>query len=223
MKSTRLDCIRTGVIFSLAFFLISVLTAALVQASAGDRILRLVRERYEALNTLSVHFEARYAVPGAEDVQMDEGRFFMARGGRFRTETEQQTIVSDGQILWMFNSMQNQVIIRSLKDGADDLVTPRKLLYEYPDHYEIQSVEQSTFGGLECDLLVLVPKRDTDPTRQLQVWVDRSEHFTRKFLLEDLADNITIFEFEAFKLNLELADDTFHFTPPEGAEVIDMR
>lgn len=192
-------------------------------AGKGERILRRVQEKFEGLETLSVHFESRYIALGSEDVQVDAGRLYIAKGGRFRTETNQQTIVSDGQSVWMYNSLENQVIIRDLESGADDIVTPQKLLYEYPDRYHIQDVVEDMHCGLPCDRLVLVPKEETDPARQLQVWIDRPENLTRKFLLEDLADNITVFEFEAFRLNENLPEETFRFTPPEGAEVIDMR
>lgn len=215
--------IRTGGMLPVFLLAAVIFVPFSARAGKGERILRSVQEKFEGLESLSVHFEARYFAPGSEDVQVDAGRLYMATGGRFRTETGQQTIVSDGQSIWMFNSLENQVIIRDIESGAEDLITPQKLLYEYPERYRIQEVKEQTYSGSSCDLLVLIPKEETDPARQLHVWIDQSENLTRKFLLEDWADNVTVFEFEAFRLNEKLPEETFRFTPPEGAEVIDMR
>ena len=212
-----------GSILPLSAFFCLILPTRVAWAGKGEDIIRRVQSKFEALSTLSAHFGVRCQSEGIEEVRQEEGTLFMDGQGRFRTETAGQTVVSDGQTVWMYNRQENQVIIRSAQSAAEDLLTPQKLLYEYPAKYRIDKVAEIDYSGRLCDQLVMVPKEETDPTRQLQVWVDRRESITRKVWIEDLAGNVTTFEFEAFQFGLELPPETFHFIPPEEAEVIDIR
>ncbi|TKJ40389.1 hypothetical protein CEE37_08690 [candidate division LCP-89 bacterium B3_LCP] len=188
----------------------------------SNAIIKRVQEKYEELKTLSAHFEYRYQT-GTGEVKSEAGLLFLAEGDKFKTETPSQITICDGNTLWMYNSLEKQVIIKNTEDSEDGLITPEKLLYEFPARYEVKEVNKVIYAGLVCDKLVMVPKDPTDPARQLQVWIDRDESLTRKFYLEDLADNVTVFEFEDYKYNEKLPEDTFQFVPPQGVEVIDMR
>jgi outer membrane lipoprotein carrier protein len=194
-----------------------------VSAAAGDNIIAEVQKKFESLTTLNAHFEVWYQVSGAPEVKTEVGKIYMDDKGGFRTETEEQLVVCDGETIWMYNVNQQQVIIRHKDEGADDIITPQRLLYEYPDLYQVDETRTDEFNGRPCHVLVMKPIQETDPTRQLLVWVDQENFLTRKFQVEDLADNVTIFEFEAFQLGEPLPEGTFHFSPPGGVEIIDMR
>ena len=222
-KSHRNRSFLIGSILPLLVSICLILASQVAFAGKGEAIIRKVQEKFESLNTLSVHFEALLQSDLEGESQCEAGVIYLDSTGRYRTETTTQTIVFDGRSIWMYNSNENQVIIRSAEQGADDLLTPQRLLYEYPTLYAIENVEKATCSGFPCYRLVMVPKEETDPTRQLQVWIDMKEYLTRKFVLEDLAGNVTTFEFKSFQIGQVLPDATFQFTPPEGAEVIDMR
>lgn len=208
--------------FLLLFFGLAVMSVPAF-AGRGEAIIRRVQEKFESLETLSVHFEMRYQTGQAGGVESQEGMIFLDGQGRFKTETPQETVVSDGKTIWMYNALENQVIVRSNADAAGDMLTPQMLMVQYPSRYTVEKVEEATFSDRLCDVLVMVPKDETDPTRVLKVWIDRKENLTRKLFLEDLAGNATTFEFEAFQLGQKLPAETFQFVPPEGAEVIDLR
>ncbi len=192
-------------------------------AAKGDKVVRRVQERFESITALIAHFEVRYQISGSPEVHSEVGKIFMDGEGRFRTETTEQILICDGQAIWMYNVSQQQVIIRRKNEGTAGIVTPQRLFYEYPDLFEIEEIRKEEFNGHPCHLLVMTPRQETDPTRQLLVWIDQNEYLTRKFQVEDLADNITAFEFEAFQLGEPLPEGTFQFVPPEGVEIIDMR
>ena len=192
-------------------------------AASGDTLIARIQAKFESITTLTAHFEVRYQVSGSSEIQSEVGKIFMNGKGRFRTETGAQTVVSDGQTIWMYNASQRQVIIRHENEDARDFITPQRLLYEYPDLYDIQEIREDMFNEYPCYVLAMIPNRETDPTKQLSVWVDREDYLTRKFQVEDLAENISIFEFEAFQLGEPLPEGIFQFVPPEGVEIIDMR
>ncbi len=209
----------------LPFLLLLVLlwTPAATCAEQGEEVIRKVQETFAGLKTLSVQFKVRYQVSGAGEIREETGRFWMDDSGRFRTETPSQTLVCDGETLWMYDPGQKQVIIRNFADDADDLVTPRKLLYEFPRDYRVVGIEEDRLAGKDCTVLVMNPKSETDPTREIKVWIDSDDFLTRRFLIVDLADNVTLFEFMDYRLNRPIPEDIFTFQPPEGTEIFDLR
>jgi outer membrane lipoprotein carrier protein len=194
-----------------------------VFAGRGDEIVKKVQETFAGLKTLSVRFDMQYQVPESAEIQRETGRFWMDDRGRFRTETQRQTVVCDGRTVWMYNPDQKQVIIRSVADGTDDLVTPGKLLYDYPDLYSVVEIGEDNRSGKTYTVLVMKPKSETDPTREIKVWIDPDDFLTRRFMIVDLADNVTLFDFLNYELNQPIPEDTFTFLPPEGTEIFDLR
>jgi outer membrane lipoprotein carrier protein len=222
-----MNCIYSRIFprFSRKLPLLIVLLAALPslsRAAAGDDVIRRVQTKFQSLKALSVHFDMTYSASDST-VTKFAGKLFLGSPGHFRMESAAQTIVSDGQTLWTYSPDQKQVIIYNPAGNDHPLLTPQQLLFEYPEKYSIKSVKQDKLNSLTCDLLVMTPKDPSDPTKALQIWVDRQESFTRRFQLEDLAGSVTTFDFKDFKTGSSFPDSTYTFAPPAGVEVVDMR
>lgn len=199
--------------------------SAIFSASAADSdgIIKKIQKSFEKHKNLQADYTVEYINDGAADTYIEIGHLVWAGENRFRTDTPEQTIVCDGTTLWMFSAGNGQVIVRNVADGMNDLITPQKLLYEYPAYYEVQKVESVELMGKSCFLLTMKPISDTDPTKSLQVWVDKSNYVTLKFKLVDLADNQTVFTLTNVKFDSDLPDDIFTYDPPKGVEIIDVR
>lgn len=210
-----------GTFLPLAILFCLLLGGNRVHAGKGEDVIQKAQAKFRSLKTLSLRLEVQYKT--ATDSSAEQGRLIWAQGGRFRMETARQTIVSNGKIIWSYNAQENQVILYDARSENNPFLTPQQLLFEYPQKYRVQSVENVTLDDLPCDLLAMQPKDQTDPTKELRVWVDRREHFTRRLQMEDLAGNQTVFNFEDFISGQNLPDSTFHFVPPQTAEVIDAR
>jgi outer membrane lipoprotein carrier protein len=206
-------------ILVLVFFL---LIPMLSHAAAGDDVIRRVQAKFQSLRALSLNFEMTYRAADSTATNFT-GKLYLGAPGHFRMESALQTIVSDGQTVWTYSPDQKQVIVYNNTSSEIPLLTPQQLLFDYPDKYKIKSVKQDKLNGLTCDLLSMTPKDPSDPTKILQIWVDRQESFTRRFQLEDLGGSVTTFDFRDFHTAGALPDTIFTFTTPAGVEVVDMR
>ncbi len=189
------------------------------RAAAGDDVIRRVQDKFKSLKNLSVSF----TMSGGGSPERVEGRLFISDKGRFRLESPGQIIVSDGQTVALYSPPQNQVILYTASESDNPILSPRQLLFDYIKNYRVVSVSDSVVAEAPCDVLEMTPLDPSDPTRLVRVWIDRQECYTRRFLLEDLAGNVTVFDFHGFQIGQKFPADTFHFVPPENAEVIDMR
>lgn len=212
---------RRGCFLPLAAFFCCFWLQSGASAAGGVEIIHKVQAKFKSLKALSMHFEVSYQT--GDGVNAEEGRLYLDNKDRFRMDTAKQTIVCDRKTLWSYNLSDNQVVLYDAEAEGQPFFTPNQLLFDFPKKYRVEGVSDTLLGNLPCYLLQLAPKDETDPARLLQVWVDKKEYFTHRFRLEDLAGNVTIFNFKDFVTGKNLPDSTFQFTPPKGAEVIDTR
>jgi len=153
------------------------------------------------------------------------GRFEFQRPGRFRftyVKPFEQTIVADGQTLWLYDVDLNQVTARKQDQVLGS--TPAALIAAAPDlkalqaEFDlkgmpdrdglqwVQATPRSRDGALQA---VRVGLRVTDKGNELAV-LDILDSFGQRSVLT----------FTAFELNPALAPGLFQFKPPAGADVI---
>jgi outer membrane lipoprotein carrier protein len=192
-------------------------------AGNGEDVIARVQKNFDSVQGLSVHFDMRQQGDGSTVLAEEAGKLFLAEAGRFRMEARSQTVVGDGKTIWSYSPADSQVIIYDAAETQDQILTPRQILFEFPRRYRVQDFQSVAWEGRPADLLIMIPTDEADPTRQLLVWVDRQDGYPRRFQAEDLAGNVTVFDFENYQAGQKFPDDTFRFTPPPGVNVIDMR
>jgi len=149
------------------------------------------------------------------------GTFEFARPNRFRFEYRkpfQQTIVADGQTLWLHDVDLNQVTARK-----QDLVlgsTPAALVAAAPDlaslrrDFQLESGPDS--GGLQW--VVATPKQREGQLKQVRIGF-RGEQLAVLEILDSFGQK-SVMSFDKFQLNPDLPPAAFQFKPPQGADVV---
>ncbi len=184
-----------------------------VQADGLDTLRAFARDVKTGLAT----FTQTVTSPDGARKKNASGSFDFARPDRFRfvyRKPYEQTIVADGQKVWLYDADLNQVTVRSMAQALG--ATPVALL---------------AGNGLERDFdLKALPARDgldwVQATPRAKDSTVRS--FTVGFRGNALAalDIVDAFgqrsqlQFSDVQANARLADDTFRFTPPKGADVV---
>ena len=158
-------------------------------------------------------------------VRTSKGKFAFARPNRFRFDYGkpfEQTIVADGQTLWMFDVDLNQVTARKQADvlGA----TPAALIAASPDmaairaEYDLQA--EPDRDGLQW--VLAKPKIRDGQLQSVQIGL-RGDTTPPTLVALEILDNFgqrSELRFEDFEANPSMPDATFVFKPPNGADVI---
>ena len=221
MLKFRLGLLPVGSRCLILWALLSLCTLPKAQAAVGEGIIKKVQAKIQSIQALTLLFSAQ--IPLEDKVLSEEGRIYFAQGGRFRMESTGQILVCDGKTLWAYAPADSQVIIFAAGAGGTPFFTPQQLLFEYPDKYEVQSVEDVQYRGLSCHLLTMTPRDVTDPMDHMKVWVDRRDNLTRRLEIEDMTGAKSTFTFEDMEIRQNLPDSTFQITLPPAVKVIDMR
>jgi len=151
-------------------------------------------------------------------LQQATGTMQFSRPGKFRWEYNkpyEQTIVGDGSRLWIYDKDLNQVTVRKLDQALGS--SPAALLAgsnEIEKNYTLTNI-----GNQEgLDWLEAVPKTRDTAFERIRLGFGKAG--LEAMELRDQFGQVTVIKFADLERNLKLSPETFHFTPPKGADVI---
>ena len=196
----------------LTAFLFSVSFAA--QADAVDTLKDFVRDVKSGRAT----FTQTVSSPDGAKKRSSSGSFEFLRPNRFRfvyAKPFEQTIVADGQKVWIYDADLNQVSIR--KFSAVLGATPAALLAGGSLDKDFDVSNQPSEGGMEW--VLALPKVKDGAFQSVRIG------FKAKTLaaveITDSFGQRSNLQFSGMQSNVSLAAEAFKFTPPAGADVIE--
>lgn len=153
-----------------------------------------------------------------KQLQQATGTMQFSRPGKFRWEYDkpyEQTIVGDGEKLWIYDKDLNQVTVRKLDSALGS--SPAALLAG--SNAIEKSYTLTNLGNQEgLDWLEAVPK--TKDTAFERIRLGFSKKGLEAMELHDQFGQVTVIKFADVERNLKLSPKIFEFAPPKGADVI---
>ena len=190
----------------------------LARADAVDTLKDFIRD----VKTGRAQFTQTVTSPDGAKKKASSGSFEFARPNHFRfaySKPFEQLIVADGQKVWIFDADLNQASSRKFSSALG--ATPAALL---------------AGGSLDKDF-DLAPVSVNDAAKDGLAWVQSTPKLKEGafksvrvgFRGKDLAaveiidafDQRSLLQFSQFVAGVKFPDDTFRFTPPAGADVIE--
>jgi outer membrane lipoprotein carrier protein len=189
-------------------------------ADAGTALLQRVQQNYEAADGLRATFTQQTRSPFSEDTVTFEGTLLL-QGAKYRIETRQQTLVTDGTTTWIYNPATSQVIINQYVND-ETIITPDEIFTDYLERYNIETTQASDRDGS----IVAIDLAAADTSAyytDVTVHVRRSDAMLTRVRLEDQNGATTLFRLDDIQLNPTFDPEAFTFSPPPDADVVDLR
>lgn len=149
------------------------------------------------------------------------GMFEFARPNRFRFEYRKpfaQTIVADGQTVWLYDVDLNQVTARKQAQVLGS--TPAELVAASPDiatlkrDFELQNAPDR--DGMQW--VQATPKVKDGQLSSVKVGF-RGDDLAALEILDSFGQ-LSVMKFDKLQLNVQLPAGAFDFKPPQGADVV---
>jgi outer membrane lipoprotein carrier protein len=194
--------------------LLLVLGSAAAQADALDRLRDFVRET----KTGRAAFTQTVTPPDGSRVKTSSGSFEFARPDRFRFDYAKpypQTIVADGQKVWMHDPDLNQVTVRKLDQALG--ATPAALLAGNGLERDFTLAGQPARDGLEW---VRATPKLADGGFQWMAVGFRGAQLVAVEILDRFGQR-TLLKLETMQANVAIGPERFRFVPPPGADVLE--
>jgi chaperone LolA len=171
-----------------------------------------------ATKSATATFEQQAFDRAGKVVDRSSGRFAFARPGKFRWAYEkphQQLLVSDGTHLWIYDPDLQQVTVKRIDQAISS--TPAALLAGKDDITQLFTLRDAGAKDGLAWVEALPKAKDTGFDR-VRLGMD-GKTLAAMELFDQLGGH-TVLRFADLKANVAVPPDTFHFTPPQGADVI---
>lgn len=178
----------------------------------AQEVLKNIQNKFNTIDDLSA--DLSQSVNGSVNLK---GKIYYKKENHLRFEFKNVLIVSDGETSWSYNKKDNKVFITDYESDGNKILSINQIIFEYPE-----DCEMSTFESDGKKVLQLIPKDDTFSFNSIQLFVD-SDYLIIKALVDDPATGEIQIDLSEYKLNTNLPDTFFQFSPPEGSKVIDLR
>jgi outer membrane lipoprotein carrier protein len=189
--------------------------------SAQD-ILEKMKKQYESISDAQIRFSQKTRFELSKVEQNVSGTLFLKKTNKYRLETDEQTLLTNGETVWAYSTARNQVLIDHFKID-ENAVTPEKILAGTPTDYSLTLLGRDRIGKTEVVALKLIPKNDQSMVKTLKLWVDNATWFIKKAEITDVNGKQTEYLVIEMKTNIGLEDSRFIYKVPEGTEVVDLR
>jgi outer membrane lipoprotein-sorting protein len=199
------------------------MSSILYSAPDAKKLVKDVQKKYQKVKSLQVDFKQINTFKLSGITNEFFGTLLITNDDKFRLETEDQTMVSDGNTFWRFNKLENQVLIDYAKKTEQDIFL-KDFLFNLEDMYYSQILSENKINNHKVYELKLVPKEiDTSFFTQIKVWIRDKSWEIDKIIYVDYNDNESEYNIEKLKLNPEITEKQFLLEVPEGLDVVDLR
>lgn len=195
---------------------------ALAQQLDVRDVTEKIQRRYETIEDATARFSQQVKFGYSKIEQNFSGTLVMKKPNRYRIESEHQTLVTDGTTVWSYSPMNKQVIVDRYKENQNSL-SPEHFLLNLPSNYYSSILGKELADGSSLVVLRLLPKDDQSFVKSMKVWVEEGTWVVRKVELVDVNDTQTVYTVQDVKLNTNVKESAFVFSPPSGTEVVDLR
>lgn len=205
--------------------LLAVLTVAEAAGAGGrtalDAALAALQARYDATRTLKAAFRQTVESPTLAGPIEASGTVIFEKPNRMRWEyaaPDEQTIVGDGETLWIYQPDLKQVIRTPLR-SAFQSSTPVTFLAGLGD------VRRDFEPSLVADererwVVKLVPRQADAGIGAMQLAIRKTDASVAEARVTDAAGTVTTIRFSGEERNAVVPAETFRFTPPTGVDVV---
>jgi chaperone LolA len=199
------------------FFAIFCLNVSFAQDA--QEIIKKVQSKYNTIKDASATYSQSVKYSSGSS-QSSSGTIYIQKEDKYRIESKNEIIVTDGVTSWSYSKKKKQVIIDNYKNDGNTF-SPNKFLFSYPENFYSDLESTETISGIECYLLKLTP-RYKGSVKSAKIWVDKDDNLIRKITINS-SESVTTYTLKKITLDAGLSSSKFTFSPPEGVEVIDLR
>ena len=206
------------VLFSMSF-------SAVLSADELERILTRIQERYQSISSFSGSFvQVSFRSDADSEPVNAEGIVSYLRPGRMRWDyrlPEEQLMVTDGETLWLYDPLLENVTVQKLSRITEGTVLDFLLgAGDLRQDFRPRTLSRELLHNANGLIIELEPRKKLANLDFIQLEVHPETYDLKTLMMMDRQGNYRTISLNSMNYNLPLEPGTFVFEIPEGMEVL---
>ena len=118
---------------SLILAFLSVFIVNSLFAQDAQEIIHKVQAKYKGIKDAKAGF-SQTVKPKSGKSQSSSGTIYIQKENKYRIESKDQVVVTDGVTSWSYSAKKKQVVIDNYKESGNTF-SPNKYLFDYPENF----------------------------------------------------------------------------------------
>lgn len=208
--------------------MLTVFSSISVFAQSGPTaksILDKVSSTYASYKTIMADFTLS-GKNSIDNSKFDEkGRVYLEPGsGRYKIETGQHALISDGKTQWSVLTDLGEVQITDVNPN-DKSLNPTNIFYFYQDGYSMRKMNDEVAGGESLHSIELTPTNNSQNVSKIKLRISKVSAMIYDASVYDKNGNIYTYSLNNIDTNKKFSVGIFQFYKHNypGIEVVDLR
>ncbi|OGC77481.1 MAG: outer membrane lipoprotein carrier protein LolA [candidate division Zixibacteria bacterium RBG_16_40_9] len=186
-----------------------------------SHVIQRVEAKYKNLKSLSMVFTKQVKSQNFDRVEKSKGKVWIKNSDKFRLDSDQEKIISDGKTVWIY-SKENKQVTKNRKEKVKNIFDFNQHFTDFSNNYASSLKGKDKILNLPCLILELTPKKENEFIAKINLWVELKTSFIRKIEYWDINDNHITLLFNQISPNAKISDKEFSFQLPQGVELVDL-
>lgn len=199
------------------------ITSTLFAGEDAQSIIKKIQNKYKKTESFTFNFDYQFKWKLTGQQQSLQGKLYFKKENNIRYELGQQLNITNGEVVWQYSDVNNQVIIDKLKKNSKSLFMPKYFLFDYLEKFIAEVIKVEMIQGRQTYVLKLDPRDKDDFVQSMKIWVPADTWITEKIEYTDLEGNSISYAFTHVEVDRILDPKLFNFQVEQGMEVIDLR
>lgn len=188
------------------------------QDEKAEKILKDLSANTKSYSYMDVDFDFNF-INTSQDINESQKGNIKINQNKFRLDLNQQLIISDDSIQWIYLKESNELQIMEY-DSQDDMISPNKLFTIYENGYKSQYIELKENNHI-IDLFPI----ESNEFKNIQLHIDQDKIQLKKIILFDKNGGSFSYLITKFISDKEIDENAFRFNEANypDLEIIDLR
>ena len=188
------------------------------QDEKAEKILKDLSANTKSYSYMDVDFDFIF-INTSQDINESQKGNIKINQNKFRLDLNQQLIISDDSIQWIYLKESNELQIMEY-DSQDEMISPNKLFTIYENGYKSQYIELKENNHI-IDLFPI----ESNEFKNIQLHIDQDKIQLKKITLFDKNGGSFSYVITKFITDKKIDDKTFSFNKANypDIEIIDLR
>ncbi|MBW2637948.1 MAG: outer membrane lipoprotein carrier protein LolA [Deltaproteobacteria bacterium] len=189
-----------------------------------DALISKIQGIYEQTEDLRAEFIHQVPLQVTGKTFTEEGTFYFKKPGRMSWNYEKpplKKLVINPEKTWFYIPEDNRVYVQK----TEDILTSQIAIRFFTGIGNLSENFTITYSSPQCRdedgnyLISLKPKEYEEGIQELELKISGESFYVIGYNLKDMYGNLNRYTFKNIRVNNDLPESLFHFTPPAGVEI----